>query len=164
MSCNSRECENNCIIGLILFLIIYYCVYVVYGLVVLTIDYDIWHVCYLECKNKVWIYCLFSFLLGFDKVYIRKQVVLEYGLGILSMIIIVEILLFSWGIIELFTKTQCLEDKCEDIFRTHLWAFAHLCFVMQIVFIMLYSGLFIHKYLNRPLKFREVELTNMDMV
>ena len=164
MYCNSRECEDKCVFGLIIFLIFYYSVYVVYGLVALISDFDIWHECYLECTNKLWIYCLFSFLLGFDKVYIRKRVVLDYGLFILSMILLVEIMLFTWGIIVLFTKTECLEDNCEDIFRTHLWAFGHLCFVMQIIFMMIYSGLFIHKVLHPQQQFKEVELTAIDML
>ena len=159
-----RKCEDCCVYGMIVFLIIYYLVYIVYGVVSLTIDFNIWHKCYEECKNKLWLYCLFSFLLGFDKVYIRKKIVLEYGLYILSMVLIIEIMLFSWGIMELFNNTLCLEEKCLDIFKTNLWAFAHLCFVMQIIFIFLYSLLFFYKCSNSPQEFKEVELTDIDMV
>ena len=50
----------------------------------LIVDYSIWHDCHKECDTKIWIYCLLSILLGFDKIYIRKKIVLEYGLLILS--------------------------------------------------------------------------------
>ena len=47
----------------------------------------------------------------FDLVYIRKKIVIDYGLLVISMILIIEIMLFSWGILELFTNTTCLGDQ-----------------------------------------------------
>ena len=103
---HSQRCEDSCVYGLVIFLIIYYITYVIYGTYALINDFNVWHDCYLKCDNKMWIYCLLSILLGFDKIYIRKKIVLQYGLLILSMVLIVEILLFVWGIAELFNKTQ----------------------------------------------------------
>lgn len=164
MYCKSQECEDKCVCGLVIFLLFYYCAYLIYGLVSLIGDFNLWHDCYLECKNKLWIYCLMSFLMGFDKVYIRKKIVIEYGLVILSMILVIEMMLFSWGIIELFTKTICLENSCEDIFRSNLWAFAHLCFIMQLVFMMIYSGLIVSKWMHPSQRFIASELTAIDML
>ena len=161
---HSQRCEDNCVCGLVIFLIIYYIAYVIYGTYSLIVDYSIWHDCYKECNTKIWIYCLLSILLGFDKIYIRKKIVVEYGLLILCMVLIVEVLLFVWGITELFNKTQCIENKCLDIYRTHLWAFAHLCFVLQIIFVMLYSLLMFYKVSGSKLRYREVEIVSFDML
>ena len=164
MYCKSQQCEDNCVCCLVIFLIIYYCAYLVYGVVSLIGDFNLWHDCYLECKNKIWIYCLISFLMGFDKVYIRKKIVIDYGLLVISMILIIEIMLFSWGILELFTNTTCLEISCEDIFRSNIWAFAHLCFIMQLVFMMIYIGLIISKLMNPSYRFIEADLDAIDML
>lgn len=161
---HSQRCEDSCVYGLVIFLIIYYITYVIYGTYALISDFNVWHDCYLKCDNKMWLYCLLSILLGFDKIYIRKKIVLQYGLLILSMVLIVEILLFVWGITELFNKTQCLEEKCLDIYTTHLWAFAHLCFVLQIIFIILYCSLLIHKVSMPKQRYREVEIVSFNML
>lgn len=164
MQIQSQKCEDTCVCGLFIFLIFYYISYVVYGGYALISDYNLWHNCYLKCDNKIWIYCFLSIMLGFDKIYLRKKLVLNQGLLILVLVIIVEILLFIWGIVELFTKTLCLEDNCIDIFRSHLWAFSHLCFVLQIIFIILYSLLLYYKINQPSQRFREVELVSFDLL
>ena len=161
---SSHRCEDNCVFGLFIFLIIYYISYVIYGTYALIVDFNVWHDCYLKCDNKMWIYCLLSILLGFDKIYIRKKIVLQYGLLILAMVFMVELLLFIWGITELFNKTQCLENRCLDIYSTHLWGFSHLCFVLQIIFIILYASLLIHTISSPNRVFRDSDYVSFDVL
>jgi len=123
-----KNANNDCIYCLsgcsILALICGIISYIVYGIIFLVQDYNLWSNCN---DSALWQYVLVAIILMFNKSNFKETTTDEKTVLIICAIVI-ELGLAIWGAIELFDKC----DNCPELRNSNLWKFGLATFIIQI--------------------------------
>lgn len=101
--------------------------YVVFGILYLVQDYNVWNDC--ESDSNLWPYVLVGIILSLNKVNAKdmddSDAIITLCCGFL-----IELGLASWGGVELYDKI----GNCTDLRESNLWKFGLATFILQLVF------------------------------
>ena len=119
--------------------------YIVFGIIYLIEDHDIWK----DCKqdSALWPYALVSLIFFFNKTNLTN---LDFGessddgRGLLKILVsyLFELCLAVWGAVELFKKS----DRCPNMVNSNLWKFSLATFILQTLYSLTILILFIVIY------------------
>jgi len=131
-----NDCQKDCgdslglsLVGLITFL---FGSYIIYGIVI-SLEYeDLVE----ECKDESDLgpYIVISLIVIFTKclsicVFTEKDTTVYVA----PFLIIIEIALITWGLIEIFDRAK----KCEGLMYSDLWIYAIICNVLQMTYLIM---------------------------
>ena len=127
-----KDCSDSlglCLVGLITFL---FGSYIIYGIVI-SLEYeDLVE----ECKDESDLgpYIVISLIVIFTKclsicVFTEKDTTVYVA----PFLIIIEIALITWGLIEIFDRAK----KCEGLMYSDLWIYAIICNVLQMTYLIM---------------------------
>ena len=131
-----NDCQKDCgdslglsLVGLITFL---FGSYIIYGIVV-SLEYeDLVE----ECKDESDLgpYIVISLIVIFTKclsicIFTEKDTTVYVA----PFLIIIEIALITWGLIEIFIRAK----KCEGLMYSDLWIYAIICNVLQMIYLII---------------------------
>uniref|UniRef100_A0A6C0EHS7 Transmembrane protein n=1 Tax=viral metagenome TaxID=1070528 RepID=A0A6C0EHS7_9ZZZZ len=101
--------------------------YVVFGILYLVQDYNVWNDC--ESDTNLWPYVLVAIILSLNKANAKNM---DDSDAIITLCcgFLLELGLASWGGVELYDKI----GNCTDLRESNLWKFGLASFILQLVF------------------------------